>query len=64
MDLVIVILSEGSQRKRNTQNLKRNDTSGLIYKTETELTVTRGKECRERINWEFGIDIYTLICIK
>ena len=50
-------------------NLK-NDTSELIYKTEidsqtekTNLWLPKGKK-GEGINWEFGIDRYTLLYIK
>ena len=48
---------------------KTNDTNELIYKRETEsdienkLMVTRG-ERGKGINWEIGIDIYTLLYIK
>ena len=51
------------------QNLKRNDTNELIYKTNTltelekELTVTGGKG-GEGIVREFGIDMYTLLYLK
>ena len=51
------------------QNLKK-CTSELIYKTETDsqtsktnLLLPKGK-CGERINWETGIDIYTLLYLK
>ena len=36
MDLGIAILSEVSQTEKKMQNLKRNDTTGLIYKTESD----------------------------
>ena len=47
MDLEIVILTEVSQRRRNTikhpllQNLNRNDTNEIIYKTETDSQIWR-----------------------
>ena len=47
------------------QNLKRNDTKELIYKTETDSQTYRmnlwlpvGEGWRERIIKEFGIDMY------
>ena len=53
------------------QNLKRNDTSELIYKIrnrltdlENELMITREKGLGERIVREFGIDMYTLLYLK
>ena len=51
-------------------NLKKKDTNELIYKTEIELTDVENNLMgtrRERgggINWETGIDIYTLLYIK
>ena len=52
------------------QNLKRNDTNELIYKTETDsrlreqTMVTRGEGWGEGIVREFGIDMYTLLYLK
>ena len=49
---------------------KKNDTNELIYRTEIEsdvenkLTVTKGEKKGGGINWEMGIDIYTLLYIK
>ena len=52
------------------QNLKKNDTDELIYKTEgdhpdseNKHIVTKGEK-GEGINWEFGINICTLLGIK
>ena len=49
----------------------RNDTNELLYKTETEsqtqirnLMVTWTEEWRGGIDWEFGIDMYTLLYLK
>ena len=49
---------------------KKNDTNELIYRTETDsqtsktnLRLPKGKG-GEGINWEFGINRYTLLCIK
>ena len=49
---------------------KKNGANELIYKNrnrvtdvENKLTVTKG-EGEEGINWETGIDIYTLLYIK
>ena len=50
---------------------KKNDTNELINKTETdsqdlenELTVTRREGFWGEIDWEFGIDMYTLLYLK
>ena len=76
MDLEMIILSELSQRKTNIiYNLcaesKENDTNELIYKTETDsqiqktnLWLPKGKGPWGGINWEFGIDTYTLSHLK
>ena len=51
-------------------NLKKKDANELIYKAnrltdlENELMVTRGKRGGGGINWEFGIDMYTLLYLK
>ena len=47
-------------------NLKKNGINELIYKTETEneLMVTRGEVGWGRLDWEFGIDMYTLLYLK
>ena len=48
----------------------KNDTNELIYKTETdsdlenELMVTRGKGWGGGTDWQFGIDMYTLLYLK
>ena len=65
MDLEIVILSEVRQRKR-IWNLKRNDTSELIYEIE-RLTdfreLTYGYQGEERV-LEFEADLYILLYLK
>ena len=49
---------------------KKNDTTELIYKTEDSKTSKRnlwlpkGKRWGGGINWEFGMNIYTLLYIK
>ena len=73
MDLEIVILSEVSQRKTNIiryrlyVDSKKTSTNELIYKTkiqsQTQKTNLWG-EVGGGINWETGIDIYTLLYIK
>ena len=51
-------------------NLKKNDTNELIYKTEIESQMQKtnlwlpGGKHGGGINWEIGIDIYTLLYIK
>ena len=52
-------------------NLKKNDTNEFIYKTEmasqNEFMVTRGARRKVgggAIDWEFGTDMYTLLCLK
>ena len=50
--------------------LNKNDTNELIYKTETDTQISKtnygyqGETWRAGINWEFGINIYTLFYIK
>ena len=50
-------------------NLKKNNTNELLYKTkrltdlENELMVTSG-EVEGGIDWEFGIDMCTLLYLK
>ena len=77
VDLEIIILSEVSQRERQTPyditymwNLKY-DTNELIYKTETEsqtqktnLWLPKEKGVGGGINQEFGISRYKLLYIK
>ena len=79
MDLAIVILSEISQTETEKYHMTslicgilKNGTNELIYKTEiesqmqkTNLWLPRG-ESRDggEINWETGIDKYTLLYIK
>ena len=43
------------------QNLKRNDTNELTYKTVTDQV---GEGWRERLGREFGMDRYTLLYLK
>ena len=49
-------------------NLKKNGTNELIYKTESQMQKTNlGYQGGKRgigINWEIGIDTYTLLYIK
>ena len=73
MYLEIIIRSEASQRKipydvTYMWNLKY-DTNELIYETETDsqrtdLRLPRGRRGGGGMDWEFGIDMYTLICIQ
>ena len=77
MDLEIVIQSEVSQKERDKYRIislicgiQKNGTYKLICKAETEsqtlennLMVTKGRR-RDGMNWEIGIDIYTLLYIK
>ena len=63
-----------SQRKINIRHClyaesKKIDTNELTYKTETDLEnkhiwLPKGKLEGGAINWEFGIDIYTLLYLK
>ena len=53
------------------QNLKKKVTNELIYKTETDSQTSRtnlwlpgGGRWRGGIDWEFGIDMYTLLYLK
>ena len=53
------------------QNLKKNDTNELIYKTDSETYRTNlrlwlggGQGAGGGIDWEFGIDMYTLLYLK
>ena len=76
MDLEIVILSEVSQTEKDKYHMillicgiLKKGINKLIYKTEIELQMQKtnlwlagGKG--GGINWEIGIDIYTLLCIK
>ena len=76
MDLEIVIQSEVSQKEKNKYRIIllicgiwKNGTDELNCKAETKsqiesnLMVTKGGRGDE-MNWEIGIDIYTLLCIK
>ena len=75
MDLEIIILSKVSQKEKDILydttymwNLKY-DTNELIYKTETDsqrtdLWLLRGRGSGGGMDWEFGIDIYTLLYLK
>ena len=52
-------------------NLKKNDTSELIYKRETDLQISKtnlwlpkGKHGGEGINQELGINIHTLLYMR
>ena len=76
MDLEIIILSEVKQIEKDKyhdmiymQNLK-TDANELIYRTEIESQMQKinfwlpGGKGGGGINWEIGIDIYTLLYIK
>ena len=66
------MLSEVSQRKTNIiwyhlyVESKKNGTNELIYKTEIRVTDVKNKLMITGggINWEIGLDIYTLLYIK
>ena len=75
MDLETVIQNEVSQKEKKIPyniaymwNLK-NGTNEFIYKADIE-TPCREQTCRYQggewggMNWEIGIDIYTLLCVK
>ena len=72
MDMEIIILSEVSQTERQMScdiaymwNLKKKDTNENIYKTEqTHRKQIYGERLWGGIDWEFGIDIYTLLFFK
>ena len=76
MDLETVIQSEVSQKEKNKYRIlthicgiKKNGTDELICKAETETDVenrrmdTKGGRSGG-MDWEIGIDVYTLLCIK
>ena len=77
MDIEIVILSEVSQTEEDKYhdiaymwNLKKGYKWTYLQNTnshsgENKLMVTKGeKGGRGGMNWEIGIDMYTLMCIK
>ena len=78
MDLEIVIMSEVSQTHEDKYRMisltcrilkKKKGTNELIYKTEVESQIQKTNlwlpgSKGGRINWEIGIDIYTLLYIK
>ena len=71
MDPEILILSEVSQRRRHSLcwNLKRNDTNELTKQKETHRLGEQTYGCwgegrGEGILREFGVDMYTLLCLK
>ena len=70
MDLETVILSEISQTEKKIWylwNLKENDVNELLYKTETDSQTHREQIHGYQgggIDWEFGMDMYTLIYLK
>ena len=52
-------------RKNNTYSQNRNRLKDFITDLKiTKLTVTKGETLGEGINWEFGVNIYTLLYIK
>ena len=74
MDLGTVIQSEVSQKEKkqilcNNAPMQKNDTDVLTGKAEIETQMQRTNGwrlggARGGMNWEAGIDIYTLLCIK
>ena len=80
MDLETVIQSEVSQKEKNKYRIlthvcgiQKNGTDELACKAEIETQMQRTNVWTPRgkngvggggMNWEIGIDIYTLICIK
>ena len=79
MDLETVIQSEVSQKEKNKYHIlmhicgiQKNGTDELVCKAEIETQMQRTNVWTPRreggggdgMNWEIGIDIYTLICIK
>ena len=77
MDLETVIQSEVSQKEKNKYcilthicGIQRNHTDEPVCKAEIETQMQRTnlwtprEESGGGMNWEIGIDIYTLICIK
>ena len=76
MDLETVIQSEVSQKEKNKYRIlthicgtQKNDTDELVCRAEIETDV-ENKRMDPKVgggggmNWEIGIDIHTLICIK
>ena len=76
IDLELVIQIEVSQKEKNKYRIillmcgiQKNGTDELICKAETDTDVenklvdTKGGSVGG-MNWEIGIDIYTLLCIK
>ena len=43
---------------------KKKKNSGKLTDIENKLMVTKGETCGEGLNWEIGINIYTLLYIK
>ena len=78
MDLEIIILSETNDTEKSKYhiaymwNLKKYDKNELIYKTETDSQTQRTNlllpggrvGVRGGIDWEFGIDVSTLLYLK
>ena len=77
MDLETVIQSEVSQKEKNKYRIisllcgiQKNGTDEPVCKAEIETQMQRtnvwtpGEKVRGGMNWEIGIDVYTLICIK
>ena len=77
MALEIVILRKVSQTEKDEYHMislihgiLKNGTNELIYKTEIESQIQKtnlwlpGGEGGGEINWEIGIDIYTLLYMK
>ena len=76
MDLEIVILSEVSQKEKNKYRIltricgiQKDGKDELVCRAEIDTQMQRTNIWTPRgessgMNWEIGIDIYTLICIK
>ena len=78
MELETVLQSEVSQKEKNKYSIlthicgiQKNGTDEPVCKAEidtqmqrTNVWTPRGGCWRGRMNWEIGIDIYTLVCIK
>ena len=67
MDLEIIILSKIRQRQIFICGILKNGTNELTYKTEIESQMQKTNlpgGAGRGINWETGIDIYTLLYIK
>ena len=62
MELEIIILSEMEPRKMTQMNFFTN--RNRLTDIENKLMVIKGERLGGGINWEFGIDIYSVLYIK